>query len=220
MTEDIIPHSWKTDVNCIVYVDNMLITNHYNFEVGFDTSSTNPVLHDIAFEKVQMFFEVIMPNSVIMSSEEYEQKTLTTENNVIETPEFLNDQTIGCLVYSKLTSLVGGDMIIEYIKIMSNLGKGITYTINQNSPELHILLPSKNDWWGDADIKHLPWWLRNDSATHDEILEGNTLYSGEVNWDEYFESELEEASNIELQSDAKNKFKIISGGKDETKPSK
>ena len=191
----------------------MLLTNHYNIEVGFDTSSANPILHDIAFEKIQMFFEVLMPNSIIINKNSFEIKTFNFDNNYIEMPEMLNDQTLGSVIFLKLMSLVGEDLEIQYIKISSTLGRNIRYTINNVSPEISILVPSKEEWWGDDKIKFDPWWMRSDPATYDEILTDEDFYKGEFSWDDHFKEEIDQAKSL----DTKSKFQIIKGGKDEVK---
>ena len=212
MTDEIIPHVWPAEASCMVFVEDMLLLNTYKFEVGFDTSTANVVLHDIAFEKIRMFFEVLLNNSIIMAQEDFKAKTFDFQNNYLELPNMLNDQTLGSAIYAKLISLVGEDMIISHVKISSSLGKGIVYTINENSPEIHSLLPTKNEWWDSDDPKYLPWWLRPDPATYDELLEGDKIFEGDFSWEEHFEEDLKEANK-----DDKGKFKIIKGGKDDSK---
>lgn len=216
MNDEIIPHAWPTEFDCIVYVDDMLLVNNYKIEVGFDTSSMSPILHDIAFEKLQMFFDVLMSNCIIITKNDFNSKKVKLQNNYIELPELLNDQTLGSVIFSKLVAIVKNDLDIQYIKISSSLGKNIRYTINMNCPELHILLPNKDDWWEKEGVEYSPWWMRPDPSTYDVLLEGDKIYEGEFTWDEHFEEELEEVK----KQDAKGKFQIISGGKDETKPSK
>lgn len=213
MTDEIIPHSWPTKVKSIIFVDNMLIVNSYKIKVGFDTSSINPILHDIAFEKVQMFFEILMNNSIIISKTDFNQMNLNYGNNYIELPDLLNDQTLGSVIFSKLSALVGEDLIIEYVKITSSLGKNICYTIDNDSPELHALLPDKEAWWDGKEIKSQPWWGRPDTATYDKLLEGDDIYIGDFDWNEHFEEDLKEAENMNTKA---SKFKIIKGGKSDT----
>lgn len=216
MNEEIVPHSWSTEVSCIVYVDNMLLQNRYNIEVGFDTSSSNPILHDIAFEKIEMFFDVLMNNSIIINKDDFKEKTFDFENNYFEVYEMLNDQSIASVAFTKLTSLVGDDLIISYVKLSSILGKGIRYTIDNNSPELSVLLPNKEDWWESEDIKSQPWWMRPDTATYDKVLTGDKIYIGEFDWNEHFGEDIEKAKDLDVK---KTKFEIIRGGKDEPKSS-
>jgi hypothetical protein len=211
MTLDIIPHSYPVESNILVYVDNMLLVNNYRFEIGFDTSTANPLLHDIAFEKIDLFFNAIFPNSIIITHEDFQKKTVKYNNNYVELYDMLNDQSLGSALFCKLTAMVGEDLDIIYLKISSSLGKRITYTINEAGPEIHTLLPNKDDWWENKEIKNQPWWMRPDPATYDEILEGDDIYKGEFTWEEHFQEDLEEAENI---SNPKNKFKIINGGKD------
>lgn len=216
MSEEIVPHVWPTEFSSIVFVEDMMLVNNYRIEVGFDTSSMSPILHDVAFEKVQMFFDVLMNNAIIINKDTFECKTFKFNNNYIELPEMLNDQTLGAAIFSKLVALVKEDLEIHYVKISSDLGKGIRYTIDINCPELHILLPKPNEWWGNDDIKFAPWWKRDDPATYDELISGDKIYEGEFDWSEHFAEELEQVK----QQDSKGKFQIIRGGKDEDKPSK
>lgn len=209
MTDEIIPHVWPTEASCMIYVDNMLLQNNYKFEIGFDTSTANVVLHDIAFEKVQMLFDVLFNNSIIIAQKDFKEKTFEFGNNYFELPNMLNDQTLGSAIYAKLISLVGEDMIINYVKLSSSLGKGIIYTLNENSPEIHSLLPSKAEWWDNDKIEYQPWWLRADTATYDMLLEGDKIFSGDFNWEDHFEEELEELKKEE----SKGKFQIIKGGR-------
>lgn len=210
MTDEIVPHSWSTELDCMVFVDDMILANHYTIEVGFDTSSMNPTLHDIAFEKIEMFFDILMNNSIIIEKDQFLAKSIKYQNNYIELPNMLNDQTLGSAIFSKLLSLVGEDLIISYVKISSRLGKNIRYTINIDSPEVHSLLPGRAEWWDNDSIKFSPWWLRSDPATYDELLSGDAIYEGEFTWEEHFKEELEEVQ----KKDSKGKFQIIKGGKD------
>jgi len=211
MTEEITPHEWSIKVQSVIYVENMFLINNYKFNVGFDTSSANPILHDIAFEKISMFFEILMNNSIIISKTDFETNNFSFDNNYIELPDMLNDQTLGSAIYSKLCALVGEDLIISYVKLSSTLGKKIKYTIDVNSPELVALLPDKEVWWGEKEIKKGPWWARPDTATYDKVIDGEDIYIGEFNWNDHFEEELKEVENSNFKS---AKFKIINGGKD------
>lgn len=208
MTDDIVPHVWPTEASCIIYVDGMLLLNNYKFEIGFDTSTANVMLHDIAFEKVQMLFDLLLNNSIIIAQKDFKEKTFDFSNNYFELPNMLNDQTLGSVIYAKLISLVGEDMIINYLKISSSLGKGIIYTLNENSPEIHSLLPTKAEWWDNDDFEYQPWWLRPDPATYDEVLETNKIFEGDFTWEDHFEEEIKE-----LKKEGKGKFQIIKGGR-------
>ena len=209
MNDDIIPHAWPTEASCIIYVDGMLLLNNYKFEIGFDTSTANVTLHDIAFEKMQMLIDVLLNNSIIIAQQDFKEKTFDFGNNYFELPNTLNDQTLGSIIYAKLISLVGEDMIINYVKISSSLGKGIVYTLNENSPEIHSLLPTKAEWWDKDDFNYQPWWLRPDPATYDEVVEGDKIFEGDFTWEDHFEEELKELKKEE----GKGKFQIIKGGR-------
>jgi hypothetical protein len=223
MTEkELDPHCWYSEVDCVIFVDKSLLINHYNIEVGFLPAHSNPMIHDMALEKIEMFFNLLMKNSVIVKKSDYDTEfPIMLTNNILMIPETLNDQTVGAAIFSKLIAIVGNELEIVHIKISSELGRGIRYTIFEDSPELTELLPSKKDWWKDTKIKFNPWWMRSDTATYDRLINRDEIYEGEFVWDEYFKEELESIrKSQEAEAIAKGKFKIINGGKDEDKQSK
>lgn len=206
------PHVWYTDVNCIVYADDLLLINRYHIEVGFFTSTPNQVLHDIALEKVELFFEVLMKDCVIITKKDYDKEDHKLVNNWFMVHEFLNDQTIAAMIYSKLVAIVGNDLDIQFVRLSSELGGNIRYTISNDSPELSVLLPDKETWWDDPHIKFNPWWLRTDTATYDLLINRDEIFQGDVRWEEVFEEALAKAKE---PTSKKSKFTIIEGGKDE-----
>jgi hypothetical protein len=106
--------------------------------------------------------------------------------------------------------MVGENLSIEHIVINSVLGKNIQYSIDMDSPELTKLLPTREEWWDDENVKFQPWWLRDDSATYDVLINRDEIYTGAFKWSEMFEKELEEAK---IADKNKGKFTIIDGGK-------
>lgn len=207
------PHVWSTNINCMVYVDNLLLINTYQIEVGFFTSTTNPVLHDIALEKIEVFFELLMKDCIIITKEDYDKEERTIANNYFMVHDFINDQTIASMIFSKLISIVGIDLVIEFVRLSSVLGNNIRYTISNESPELSVLLPDKETWTKDSPVKFDPWWMRSDTATFDCLLDQNEIFRGLLRWEEIFEEDLAKANEADSK---KSKFKIIAGGKDET----
>lgn len=209
---DLEPHVWYTDVDCMVYIDDLLLTNNYQIEVGFFTSTSNPLLHDIALEKIEVFFEVLMKNCIVIRKDEYDREERNITNNWFMVHELLNDQTVAAAIYSKLISIVGEDLDIQFLRLSSELGKNIRYTINSESPELTVLLPDRETWWNDVHVKFNPWWLRSDTATYDRLINRDEIFQGDIRWDDLFEEALTKANELESK---KNKFKIIAGGKGE-----
>lgn len=210
---DLEPHVWYTNVDCIVYIDDLLLINNYQIEVGFFTSTSNVVLHDIALEKIEVFFELLMKNCIVIRKEEYDKDQRNLTNNWFMVHELLNDQTVAAAIYSKLISIVGDDLDIQFLRLSSELGKNIRYTINSESPELTVLLPDRETWWNDPHVKFNPWWLRNDTATYDRLINRDETFQGEIRWEDLFEEALDKAKEMDSK---KSKFKIIKGGKVET----
>ena len=216
---DTIAHRIKINTKCMAYVDGLLLINDYNFEIGFYTISDNPILNDIALEKIEVFFDLLMLNSIIVSKEKYDLDKFSgfSNNNIIMVPDAVNDQCLGSLIFSKLKAIVEDDLDVGYIEISSELGKNICYTIGDDSPELVVLLPDQKKWWDDEKISMEPWWNRSDTATIDKVLEDG-IYTGEFDWKDLFVEELKKAEeltkSLEKSSANKKSFKIINGGKD------
>ena len=208
---DGIPHKWSTNFSAMIYIDKMLAINHFDVSIGFHNTVENPVLNDIAFEKVELFFNMLLSNSIMISKQDYDLDALKDfENNVFMVHEKANDQAVGSQILLKLINIVGTDLEIDHITISSVLGRDIEYTMDIESPEISVLLPTREEWWNDENIKFKPWWLREDTATYDLLINRDEIFVGKFKWSDFFEKELEEAKKID---NAKNKFTIIDGGK-------
>lgn len=208
---DAISHRWSTSFSSMIYIDKMFAINYFDINIGFFYTVENQALCDIAFEQIEVFFSILMNNAIMVSKEDHDNDVLgDIENNVFMVPGKTNDQTIGSQIFLKLVNIVGENLSIEHITINSVLGKNIEYTIDMDSPELTKLLPPNEEWWEDENIKFRPWWLRDDSATYDVLINRDEIYTGTFKWSEMFQTELEEAKMVDS---AKGKFTIIDGGK-------
>ena len=189
----------------------MLAINHFDISIGFHNTVENPVLNDIAFEQIELFFNTLMSNAILISKEDYDNDSLKDlENNICMVPNKANDQTIGSQIFLKLVNIVGENLEIDHITISSVLGKNIEFTIDIESPELTVLLPKREEWWNDENIKFQPWWLREDAATYDLLINRDEIFTGAFKWSDIFEEEMKEADTIDK---IKGKFTIIDGGK-------
>ena len=195
----------------MIYIDKMLAINHFDVSVGFHNTVENPVLNDIAFEQIELFFNTLMSNAILISKEDYDNDALKDlENNIFMVPGKANDQTVGSQILLKLINIVGENLEIDHITISSVLGKDIEYTIDIESPELSVLLPTREEWWNDENVKFQPWWLRDDAATYDQLINRDEIFTGAFKWSEIFEEEMKEADSLDK---IKGKFTIIDGGK-------
>lgn len=208
------PHEISVEVPCMICMENSLLINTFSIKVGFLPTIENKILNSIAFEKIEMFFELFVQNSIILDKKQHKQfKNLTKiENNIVMTPDTPNDQTVGSLFYSKLSAIVGNDLSIEHLTLSSELGKNILYTFDADSVELEVLLPDRADWWG-TNVDFMPWWHRDDTATYDLLIDDEKIYQGDMSWEDFFKDELEK---LKEENTVKGRFKIIAGGKDES----
>jgi len=206
---DAVPHRWATTFSAMAYVEGMFLINHYDIEIGFLYTNEDVTLSEMAFDQIDLLFNLVLPNSIVSNKEEFEDLS-TFQNNFFMVPDKINDQAIASQLFLKLISISGDNLSIEYITISSTLGKNIVFTIDLESPELEVLLPTKEKWWGNDAIEHAPWWLRNDSATYDMLTDTAELFTGPIEWKDVFKETLEEA---EKKDGSKKRFHIIDGGK-------
>ena len=215
-TNDLPPQTWSTKVQCLCFVDNFLSINNIKVKVAFHATVENTILNEIALDQMEMFFDLLMHNSLIIDKDAYEKiGEFPFGNNIFMIPGNISDQTIGSLIFVKLVSIVKNNLEIDHITLSTELGKKIKYTLNGQSPEIEVLLPKKADWWKDDKVKFEPWWLRSDTATYDHLISKNEIYEGEFIWEEFFKEELDKLRE-QVESPRKKTFKIIDGGKDAT----
>lgn len=205
------PHEMDNEISCMCFVDKNLLVNNMNVTVGFYTANNNETLTGIAIEQIELFFDILMNNSIIVDRETYTEELRNTfSNNVFMVPGKINDQMLGSLIFSKLNTIVRNVLEISFIRISSDLGKNMRYTIKESSPELDLLLPNRKEYWGE---KSNPWWERPDPATYDWVLDDG-IYEGDFKWEDYFKEELAKAQR-EMSPKKKDFFRIIDGGKNE-----
>jgi hypothetical protein len=207
------PQTINFKVNCLVYVDDAFIVNRFKIKVGFSRTVENPILNDIALDQIELFFSLLMDNCVIISKDAYDAMEHHPKNNFLMTYKKPDDQAIACMLLYKLVNIVGNNLEIEYISLSSILGDKIKYTMTRSSEEVKMVLPNKENWWNDKNIDFSPWWLRNDSATYDRLINRDEIYDGEFTWDDMFEEQIKAAAEFDLPKSAKG-FKVINGGKD------
>lgn len=200
-------------VNCLVYVDEAFIINRFKIKVGFSRTVENPILNDIALDQIELFFSLLIDNSIIINKESYDSLEYYPKNNFLMTYEKPDDQAVACMVLIKLINIVGNNLEIDFVSLSSVLGDKIKYTLTRSSEEVKQVLPTREDWWKDKNINFNPWWLRNDSATYDRLINRDEIYNGDFTWNEMFEEQIKKAEEFDIPKSNKG-FKIITGGKD------
>ena len=81
--------------------------------------------------------------------------------------------------FCKTNAILDSHITVNVLELSSWQGDGITYSVDKNSKEL-VLLDTK-DWFSKKYEKFDPWWLRSDTATHDEELDKG-IYTGHFSW--------------------------------------
>lgn len=134
-----------------VWYDGQMKMNNYDVRLWLLTNSVDPDSHNIALERIRYFIHGRLDSSILISSEHSEQvKQLhATGLRITTMPSDPVDQIIGIMLYSKLSAIVEGRMIIGEVEISSDLGGGVVYMHNEEE-NLGPLEPV--GWWHNADL--------------------------------------------------------------------
>jgi hypothetical protein len=212
-TKSLAPQVVTYKINSIVWMDSSLSINKFKIKIGFHVLNENPILNEIAIDQIDIFFKLLVENSIFMDKTTYDAMENPPSNNIFLTLDKADDQSIVSMIFLKLHSIVKNNLDIEFVSLSSKLGNNIRYSVDGESELPDIMLPKKAEWWGDEKIKFDPWWLRSDTATYDKLINDEEIYEGEFLWGELFKDEFSEAAKLTLPS--KEKFKLIPGGKND-----
>ena len=170
-----------------VWYDGQMKMNNYDVRLWLLTNSVDPDSHNIALERIRYFIHGRLDSSILISSEHAEQvKQLhATGLRITTMPSDPVDQIIGIMLYSKLSSIVEGRMIIGEVEISSDLGGGVVYMHNE---EENLGPLEQVGWWHNSDLTQCD----SDLVGEEKVMSiaKNTIWRElELNWtDELAES--------------------------------
>lgn len=174
--------SWSTTFKSILIVDNELFHNTYDVKLGIE-----PITKDLAeqsdyFERLKSLYTHIFANTVVTYREEslYRMLETSTTNRFIELPRPPYDQVMSAVCFTKSNAILDGKIVVKSVELSSYQGDGISYTVEQDSPELELL--KVDNWFSTKYNKFNPWWLRGDTATYDKELRKG-IYTGHFQWE-------------------------------------
>jgi hypothetical protein len=208
--------SWSTTFKSILIVDNELFHNTYDVKLSIE-----PITKDLAeqssyFERLKYLYTYIFANTVVTYREEnlYRILETNTSNRFIELPRPPYDQVMSAVCFKKSNAILDGKIIVKGVELSSYQGDGISYTVEEDSPELELL--NVDNWFSNKYNKFNPWWLRGDTATYDKEL-GKGIYTGHFQWDTDTVTEKKHEDITEHAKIFKFNPRIIDGGKNKNK---
>ena len=206
--------TWNTKFKSIIIVDNELFPNEYSVEISLTPHTASLKEQTQYFDRLKNLFEQVFANTITAWRDEPLYQTLksSSKNRFIELPKPPYDQIMAAVCFCKSNSILESHMVINWIKLNSWQGDGITYTVDKDSKELILL--DRPDWFTEKFKKFDPWWLRPDTATYDRESEKG-IYTGHFSWNN-------QAIVIDKQHQEHAKIfefnpKVLDGGKDENK---
>lgn len=141
-----------------VYYGNEMRMNHYVLTLHMTTNSTDPVDHNVAFERIK-YFVYNQLDSTIFINQEHEDKCqqfLSAGLTVTTLPGDPVDQLIGLMLYYKLNAIMEDRIIVDETEISSMLGENMIYLHSDNE---HTDIGDPPNWWGSSEPVHSDYVL-------------------------------------------------------------
>jgi hypothetical protein len=134
-----------------IWYDGQLKMNNYDVRLWLLTNSVEPDSHNIALERVKYFIHGRLDSSILISDKNIDQiqHLHSIGLKLTSFPSEPVDQIIGIMLYSKLSAIMEGRMILGEVEITSELGGGVVYMHNE---EENLGPFELGGWWNDADL--------------------------------------------------------------------
>lgn len=142
----------------IVYKDAFYI-NTYTVQIHMHTTSMYDSDHDVAYGRMDYWFEEVMQDSVMISADSPSVKAYAaTGQRLLLFPDDPVDQLVGIMLCLKLNAITEGRLIISDVDISSVHGADMVYQHNQAEA---VGPMTAAGWWQDAR----PIWNHISSST-------------------------------------------------------
>jgi hypothetical protein len=136
-----------------VYYGDEMRMNHYNLCLHMTTNSTDPVSHNVAFERIKYFVYNKLDSTIFINSQHQAQceKFLSAGLSVTTMPGEPVDQLVGLMLYYKLNAVMEDRIIIDETEISSMLGENMIY-LHSDIEQTDVTDPPA--WWSSLDLVH------------------------------------------------------------------
>lgn len=136
-----------------IYYEGVLQLNSYSVSLQLLTQSTDPLLTNIAMERLKAFVYSELCNTVFIGPADQDKVEMLSMlgMNVTTLPDEPVDQIIGVMLYCKLNAIMEDQMLVTKLDIQSYLGDSVWYQHDEDD----AIGPFKNDgWWHESGCRH------------------------------------------------------------------
>lgn len=172
---------YKDSFKAIKIYDNNFIISNLNVvsDLWLDADELLPEEVDREIDmilmKLQIFFDLSLKNSIIISKSSANEWLLekildvknnkkTIKNNIILIPGEPGDDHLCMLLQSKFDAIGEGKLFFTSVSIKDRKSKNIKFTFVGDGKKY---LPNMYEWMGQSTYHDEPWWARNDLSTID-----------------------------------------------------
>ena len=133
-----------------VYYGGEMRINNYTATVYMTTNTSDPVSHNVAFERIKHFVYEQLDSSIFINSEHRDQceRFAAAGLSVTTMPGEPVDQLIGLMLYHKLNAIMEDRIVVDETEISSVLGESMVYLHSGNE---HTDVEHFPDWWTSED---------------------------------------------------------------------
>lgn len=134
-----------------IWYDGQLRINTYHVRLWLLTNTLDPDSHNIAIDRMKYFIHGRLDSSILINDEhkDHIQALHSAGLRVTSFPGEPIDQMIGIMLYSKLSSIMEGRMLIGEVEITSDLSEGVVYMHNE---EENLGPFDAEGWWHNPDL--------------------------------------------------------------------
>jgi len=136
-----------------IYYDDRLRLNRYSVGLGLCTATLDHEQINIAMDRVKMFVYSELADTVFINQDDVERAQVLdmVGLNMTTLPEEPIDQIIGLMLYTKLSAIMEGRMVIDTLTISSLLGDDVSYLHEAGDAVGPFQQPG---WWELSDTSH------------------------------------------------------------------
>jgi hypothetical protein len=159
-----------------IYYEDLLQLNSYSVSLQLLTQSADPVMTNIAMERLRAFVYSELRDTVFVGPAGQDKAEMFSilGANVTTLPEEPVDQIIGIMLYCKLNSIMEEQLIVTKLDIQSYLGDSVWYQHDEDD----ALGPFRNPgWWDISTCRH--------SDIDKDSTESKVVKVAATGWTEY-----------------------------------
>lgn len=140
---------WQIPALVVSERSEQVIINAYEVKVHMTTNTTNPSEQNVAYERMQYWFDQVMTGSVLISQDHPKLATWQdTNSRCLIFPQDPVDQLVGIMLYYKLSAIVENRIIISELEVSSAIDDYVIYHHSMMEDPGNIL--DDHGWWSDS----------------------------------------------------------------------